>query len=272
MAQAIKPVSLTAYFTCGVRAEDARRPRPVVGDRHAERFMTPEGWALREHMRDLRRPSLSILARHRLIDDRVRAELAAAPDLLVALVGAGFDSRAYRLAGGRWLEVDEPALIERKEAILPAASAPNPLTRLAVDFGAESLAERLAPHAGAARAIAILEGVLLYLDAAQQAATARALACLAPRLTVLCDVMSPTFFRRAGALSHERLAACAAPFKVQHVEVERLWAREGYRVIARHSIPAAMHRHRLAHAPPWLLATLMRWVRDGYQVLELARG
>jgi methyltransferase (TIGR00027 family) len=222
-------------------------------------------------MRDLRMPALSIIARHRLIDDRLRALLADDPDLRVVLLGAGFDSRAFRLPGGRWLEVDEPAVIAHKDARLPAADAPNPLLRIAVDFARESLADRLAPCREPRRAVVVMEGVLLYLDAGTQAATARALAAFAPEVRVLADVMSPTFFRRAGRAVHERLAALGAPFKVQSVDVDDVWARAGFEVHARHSIAAAMSRLGLVRIPRLLLATWLRWLRDGYVVLELVR-
>lgn len=265
------PVSLTAFYTCAVRERDAARAAPVVGDRYAGRLMDDRGRALWARMRDLRIPALSIVARHRLIDDRLRALLAEDPGLRVVLLGAGFDSRAFRLAGGRWLEIDEPAVIAHKEARLPAADAPNPLQRIAVDFEHDSLADRLAPFRELRRAVVVMEGVLLYLDAAQQEATARALATLAPEVLLLADVMTPTFFRRAGHATHERLRELGAPFKVQSVDVPALWSRAGFVVAARHSIPAAMARLGLARIPGFLLATVLRWLRDGYVVLEMAR-
>jgi methyltransferase (TIGR00027 family) len=268
---AMPPVSLTAFYTCAVRARDAARPAPVVGDVHAQGFMDDRGHALWARMRDLRLPALSIVARHRLIDDRLRALLAADPGLRIVLLGAGFDSRAFRLRGGRWLEIDEPAVIAHKEARLPAANAPSPLQRIAIDFATESLAERLAPFREDARVVVVMEGVLLYLDAAQQAATAAALAGLAPQVRVLADVMSQTFFRRAGHATHDRLRELGAPFKVQSVDVPALWSRAGFVVAARHSIPAAMSRFGLVRIPGFALATVLRWLREGYGVLELAR-
>jgi len=56
-----------------------------------------------------------------LIDQAVRARLQANPDTLVVLVGAGFDSRAFRIPGGRWIEIDEAPIIERKNAVAPVA-------------------------------------------------------------------------------------------------------------------------------------------------------
>lgn len=268
----LKPVSLTAYYTCGIRAEDARGPSPVVGDSFAERCMRPEGWELLEKMRDLRRPWASILARHRLIDDEVRARLSVDPELRVVLIGAGFDTRAFRMPGGRWTEVDEPALIALKNEVLPAADAPRPLERVAVDFGKERLAERLAPFVSGSPALVILEGVLLYLDADQQTATAQAIRSLGPTVTVLCDVMTPVMFKRVGYQTHDRLASLGAPFRTQDVDVPKVWANAGFTIVSRRSISTEARRLGLIDLPQWLLNTVLIRVRDGYAVVELRAG
>lgn len=264
----MKPVSLTAFYPCGVRATDAKSAQPIVGDHLAERFMDARGWSVIEAMRDLQRPWNSILARHRIMDDRLREELARHPDLRVIIVGAEFDTRAFRLPGGRWVEVDEPAIIEYKNAILPAEQAPNPLVRIAIDFAHQSLAEVLAPHADAARAVVIIEGVLLYLDRAQMQSTARAVRALAPYVTVLCDEMSRRFFEKAGHVTHDRLRELGAPFQIQDVDVPATWRSEGYREIRRTSIPLTMHRLGLRSMPTILLHTLLRSVAQGYVVAE----
>ena len=71
--------------------------------------MDDEAWRAFEPFRQFTAPNVSNATRARIIDDLVRERLAVTPDLRVILIGAGFDSRAFRLPGGRWLEVDEPA-------------------------------------------------------------------------------------------------------------------------------------------------------------------
>jgi O-methyltransferase involved in polyketide biosynthesis len=134
MTETFKPVSKTAYYCCGVRALDAAASDPVCGDKYAERFMTAEAWTLFEPFRGFRAPNASNITRHRLIDDLLRARLARQPETAVVIVGAGFDARAFRLPGGHWVELDEPALITLKEAQVPAREAPNPLTRVPIRF------------------------------------------------------------------------------------------------------------------------------------------
>ncbi len=266
---AVKPVSRTAWYTCGVRAEDARAPHSVLHDRHAEALMTPDGWELVAAMRDLPRASAGILARHRLIDDRVRALLAEDPELRIVILGAGLDTRAFRLPGGRWWELDEPAVIEFKERELPASSAPRPLLRIAVDFQHDSLGERLAAIGDSGPVLVIIEGVLLYLDADEQLRTAHALHGLGPEVRVLFDVMTPVFFKRLGHVAHGRLASFGAPFRMQDVQVARVWAQAGFQEEQRWSIPSTVRRLGLTEIPEWLLNSALIRIRDGYTVREM---
>lgn len=154
----MNPVSSTAYYCCAVRALDAVSPTPILGDQLAARFMTPAAWALFEPFRPLTAPNASNVARHRIIDDLPRTSLQSRPEIGVVIIGAGFDTRAFRLPAGRWVELDEPALITLKEVELPAHSAPNPLTRVAIEFDREPLAVALAPFRDLPNPIVVLEG------------------------------------------------------------------------------------------------------------------
>ena len=88
--------------------QDAVSANPVCGDTYAQIFMNADGLRILEAFKDEARPNASNVARHRIIDDFLRQELIANPNLQIVLIGAGFDSRAYRLNGGKWIELDEP--------------------------------------------------------------------------------------------------------------------------------------------------------------------
>ena len=116
------PVSATAFWTLASRAEDASRELPIAGDRFAHRFVNDDARAVAKRLASLKKPYSSFPVRHRIIDDLLTAELSA-DGLRVVLIGSGFDSRPFRLQGGRWLEVDEPDLLAYKESRLPAAES-----------------------------------------------------------------------------------------------------------------------------------------------------
>lgn len=109
------------------------------------------------------------LARGHHMDEIVRQELAAGIDALVIL-GAGYDTRAYRmseLADVRVLEVDRPATSREKRSRLARAlgSMPANVAFVEVDFTHHDLLERLADHGqeGSAGTLFLLSGVSMYL-------------------------------------------------------------------------------------------------------------
>ena len=102
----MKPISQTAFYCCGVRMRDAESAKPVCGDVYAKLFMNEDGLRILEKFKDEVNPNTSNVARHRVIDDLLRDELAVNPNLRVVIIGAGFDSRAYRLQGGTFCSLE----------------------------------------------------------------------------------------------------------------------------------------------------------------------
>jgi methyltransferase (TIGR00027 family) len=263
---ALPPVSRTAYYCCGLRALDAAAPRPLCGDTLAERLMTPEGWATFDHFRDLAEPNASNVVRHLMIDDLLTQVLERRPEAPIILVGAGFDTRAFRLPGGRWFELDDPALMAVKEARLPAREARNPLTRVAVDFERQPLGPILAALGPLEAPIIVIEGVLPYLDAADAARLLRLLreAFVAP--TLVCDLTTPTFVRRYGGKIGARLRRLGAPYGRLGREPRELIEAAGFRLRSRESIVGRAASLGALRVPRWLLATALRSLRDGYTI------
>jgi methyltransferase (TIGR00027 family) len=262
----VKPVSQTAYYCCGVRALDASAASSFCGDRYADRFMTPESWALFQPFRDLGPPNVANVVRHRMIDDLLRARLARRPETPVILLGAGFDTRAFRLAGGVWVELDEPAVLALKEIRLPATETPNRLTRVAIEFDREPLAVTLARLGELAEPIVVMEGVLPYLTGAEARATLAAVRETMAPLTLICDLTTPAFKRRYSGRIGERLKALGAPFGRFEGDPLEVIESEGFRLVARESIVGRAAELGALRVPRWALATLFRTLRDGYTI------
>ena len=189
----MKPISKTAFYCCGVRMQDAEREKPVCGDTYAKVFMNEQGLQILETFKDEVRPNMSNVARHRLIDDLLREELLANPNLTVVIIGAGFDTRAFRLKGGTWIELDEPQVITYKEERLPAANSDNELQRISIDFATDSLEQKLAAFSGRSPVTVVIEGVLMYLEEATIGKLLETLNHLFPRHKLICDLMTREF-------------------------------------------------------------------------------
>lgn len=250
----MKPISRTAFYCTGVRALDARSPRPACGDQYAERFLDEDAWRDFEPFRGLRGANLTNRTRHRIIDDMLRDRLAANPELRVVIIGAGFDSRAFRFGGGRWLEVDEPQVFAWKEPRLPAGDSPNPLTRLSVDFTEQKLSDHLAPFADPGPVTIVVEGVLFYLGEPRIRAMLQALRAAFPRGEILCDVMTLEFFRTYSQAIHRTLLGLGATLKPPERPLDAIFADEGYRQTSQTSIT---RRAAELGQMPWFMRLLL---------------
>ena len=263
------PVARTAFYCCVLRADDATSARPVCSDALAARFVDDEVRRGLEPLLRHRAPAASNVARHRLIDDLVRRRLAEDSATRIILLGAGFDTRAFRMNGGRWWEIDDPALLAFKEERLPAVGSPNPLVRVPVSFQTESLAERLAPLGGDDRALVIVEGVTMYLGDETLAELARAVRSALPRATLICDLMTPGFARTFSRRLRRDLERLGAAFGGRREHPGRIVERAGYTVRERHSIAGRAREAGAFPIPGWLFHTVLRGLRDGYAVWML---
>jgi methyltransferase (TIGR00027 family) len=266
----MKPVSRTAFYCTGVRALDARKPRPACGDQYAERFMDDEAWKLFEPFRSFTGPNISNATRHRIIDDLLRDRLADHHDLRIVIIGAGFDSRAFRLKGGRWYEVDEPQVLAWKEPRLPASESPNPLMRIPVDFAVERLADRLRPLADPGRVAIVVEGVLVYLGESRIRELLQTLRHLFPQGEILCDVMTREFFDKFAKPMHKKLVELGASFALPERPLDAIFADEHYEQITQASI--ARRAVELGQMPFMLrlVERLVPALRNGYSVRAFA--
>jgi len=267
---AIQPLALTAFYCCALRAKDAASAKPICGDTLAAKFLDDETLKRLQPALAFRGPAASNVARHRIIDDIIRAALAKNPTRRIILLGAGLDTRAFRLTGGQWSEFDDAALFAFKESRLPVQSAANPLTRTSVDFSQAELHDYLAPLAGEDDALVVLEGVSMYLPTATLEQTAATVSAVLPRASIVCDLMSPKFRDRyAGDLRRE-LGVIGAHFATDPTHPRLSLEAAGYVPKEVISIVGRARDLGSFRIPRWLLNSLLRELRDGYQVYHFA--
>jgi methyltransferase (TIGR00027 family) len=176
--------SVTAQWTTVGRALELERPvaERIVDDALAPYFLTPtsrrvlgllRAGAPLLHAAERRRVAgiaTSALCRHRSIEEYLLAALPGTEQVL--LLGAGYDTRAYRLhrqiAARPVFEIDLAAISRRKATIVaahPEAFGTSTVHRVEIDFRTESLADKLRSsgmRAGAPTAV-VWEGVAMYL-------------------------------------------------------------------------------------------------------------
>ena len=229
--------SKTAEVAAAFRARETRKPEAerVCSDVLARQFIGPFYLALGRHawlgaifnwLGERQLPGLAgaVVARTRFFDERT-GDCLANGIRQVVILGAGYDTRAYRLGdakrGVHFYEVDHPATQAVKTARLRdvLGSLPGHVTYVAADLGRESLDRRLegTGYDPARRTVFIWEGVSYYLSAAAVDATLAFMARnSATGSTLLFDVLpravaDGTSTRRDAVTLHRRLQKRGEP-------------------------------------------------------------
>ncbi|MDA2893487.1 class I SAM-dependent methyltransferase [Mycolicibacterium sp. BiH015] len=118
----LAPIEQTALLTEYCRALDSRAEKPILGDTHADA-------TVRQIDHDFAglgaRPSVVALValRAKMLDERIRAHVAANSAAVIVDIGAGLNSAVWRVDPPHtvdWFSVDLPAVIAVRESLLPA--------------------------------------------------------------------------------------------------------------------------------------------------------
>jgi methyltransferase (TIGR00027 family) len=228
----------------------------VVDDPWAELFLSPatrqalavwSGGFTRQVFRRLGPTGTSYVPlRHRFIDDHLLAALEGGVRQVV-LLGAGYDTRAYRFAdqlnGRPVFEVDLAAISRAKADRIARNSERFPRTnvvRVEIDFESQSLTDVL-PAAGLAvgtPTFVIWEGVPMYLTRAAVKATLGAVhqlcgdgSRIAHDMWHLVDDPSPLGTARRTAPSALSLIGEPVTFGVHPEDYEHFLRRHGFRLV-----------------------------------------
>ncbi len=229
----MNPISNTAFYCCGVRMEDAKRNRSICNDTYAERFMDERGKNIYEPFRSEKMPNISNITRCRIIDDYVSIELKSSSSVNVITIGAGFDTRPYRITGGNWIELDEPQIIRYKNKQLPIEESKNPLQRISIDFGTETLTEKLEEVDKNLHTIIVIEGVFMYLESESIEKTLKEIQRIFPKHVLYCDLMTKTFFNKFAKSVHSKLVTAGGRFTDRPDNPENTFILNKYELVER---------------------------------------
>lgn len=186
--------SKTALLVAGYRARATAKPEHVCDDRWAAAFAGEEGIELGKNY-DVVYPASEIYTAIRTaFIDRETIRALDSGVRQVVILGAGFDSRAARLArsGVQFFEVDSPS--SQEEKLRRLRSIPDypetAATYVACDFEKNDFVERLieAGFDAGAPAFIVWEGVVCYLTEEAVRSTLRRISdALHPRTSVVFD-------------------------------------------------------------------------------------
>lgn len=232
----LSPVSRTAIYVAAGRAIGAREPdctarnpdylaEKLLGDPSKLDLDHPAVRALGlrydEAMQDVEVVGnvRMMTVRTRFIDEKLERAIADGASQVVIL-GAGFDSHAYRyidlLKGARVFEVDRPAMQAlKKERVEEVLGGPPPnLAYVAVDFQHDDLPKTMARYGydPSRQTFFILEGVTMYLPEDDLRATLRFIAAHPPGSGVVFDFVSRTLVDMLARLDVATVPDLMKPF------------------------------------------------------------
>ncbi len=268
----MKAVSKTAFFCCGCRMLDAASPRPIVGDYFAQRLMGQDGLEYWKNFEAHPKPIASNQARHYIVENHLRRHLSLDQQATIIHIGAGLDTRPFRMHGGHWVEIDNPEILSYKEAKLPAASCRNELHRIPIHFDSDKLADKLAPYTGRNNVIFVVEGVLQYLTQAQRQEQLQALTQLFPKHHYICDLMTKLFFDKIANPFNKILAGLGTSFVEMQDEPAAMFHQAGYRLTNNASNIETARKLGLFGSQQFMMGLMPQKYRDGYGVYEFAFG
>jgi methyltransferase (TIGR00027 family) len=232
----LAPISRTAVWVAAARAIGAREPdaaarnpdylaEKLLGDLSEFDVQHPVVDALGldydEAMKNVEVVSnvRMLTVRARFIDEALERAVADGATQVVIL-GAGFDSHAYRfeelLAGVEVFEVDRPATqaVKRQRVDAALGGPPPNLTYVAIDFEHEDLPSGLARYGydPSQRTFFIMEGLVMYLPEDAVRATLGFVASRPPGSGVVFDFFYRPMIERIAAIDKANVPEAAKPF------------------------------------------------------------
>lgn len=161
------------------RATESARPDALFSDPLAGLLAGEHGRAIVDNVPRTTRNGWWLVARTKIIDDAISDAIANGCDRVLNLA-AGLDTRPYRLdlpPDFVWVEADLPKLLAEKTEALAEQVPRCRLTRAAVDLADPQARAAFLNEAldGAAKALVLTEGLLMYLDDADVTALSAAI-------------------------------------------------------------------------------------------------
>jgi O-methyltransferase involved in polyketide biosynthesis len=159
----LEGISETALLTLNARAQEARRPDPLLVDPMAIALVDSIDYDFAK----FGRPRQDIALRARLFDTQARSYLAEHPAATVVALAEGLQTSFWRLDAGqpgaqfRWLTVDLPEIADIRARLLPSDERVSMCAQSALDY---SWMDAVDPAGGV---FITAEGLLMYLQPEQ---------------------------------------------------------------------------------------------------------
>jgi methyltransferase (TIGR00027 family) len=266
MMAKIEHVSDTALMVAACRALETERPDGFIRDPYAANLAGARGMSIARHASAVEWMCFGVGVRGRFIDELLIRALVQGEIKTVVNLGAGLDTRPWRLdlsAGLRWIEVDFKDMLDYKSERLGGQRPKCAMERIAADLSIPSDRERVFRAVGNRAALVITEGLLMYLSHQALAALFSEAVTKSGARRWIFDVSSKELMQRAHGNMLREIESVRADDhltgrQIIDVALAQGWRTSEFRSYARDAIKIAQGRilklvvsmGRLPEAPP----------------------
>jgi methyltransferase (TIGR00027 family) len=246
----IEHVSDTALMVAACHALETARPDGFTRDPFAARLAGERGMAIARGESAIEWMCFGIGLRSRFIDDLIIAVLRQGRVETVVNLGAGLDSRPWRLdlpTGLRWIESDFNEMLEYKSVQLADERPRCTLQQIAADLSLPLDGDRVFQAVGNRPALMITEGLLMYLPRPALVALSSEAAIKSGIRAWIFDVSSKELMRRAHGdmlrdIENVRASDHLTGREIIDAAVSHGWKIDEFRTYARDAIEIAQDR------------------------------
>jgi O-methyltransferase involved in polyketide biosynthesis len=232
----VEHVSDTALITAVGRAIETARADGIVRDPFAEKLAGARGAALAHVLASQEWMGIAVGLRCRVIDEMLTEAIATYDIRVVAILGAGLDTRPWRLdlpPELRWIEVDFPGILDYKAQLLASEKPKCRLERIAADLTDATERRAVFAAAGNQPGLILTEGLLLYLPASTTGALATEPVRLSGIRYWLLDIAASVLTRNAHWNELGDIEKVRAKDRVEGQGILDLVQRNGWNFTAR---------------------------------------
>jgi methyltransferase (TIGR00027 family) len=254
------------------RAQETERPSPLFRDPYARSLAGDRGQRIARATHN-RLISAALAVRTAVFDELILRVLAREQAARVLNLGAGLDTRPYRLPLPpelEWVEADLPAILEYKGQHLAAERPRCRLVRRSVDLTDPEARRALLDDFGSGRTtLVVSEGLIVYLSPEDVTAMARDLADRPTFQWWLLDLVGPLFVRWGNRVIGGQLSAAGASFRFAPQEGASFFHTLGWQP---GEVRSLWLETRRLHREPWLMRAAwtlaLPHLRQQYQNLD----
>ena len=207
MKSRLEGVSETLLIPLWARATETKGPQPIVRDEYAVDLVEKIDYDFSKFER-ARMSQVGVSIRTMLLDYATKAFINVHPDCAIVNIGAGLDTRYFRVDNGRirWYDLDLPEPIRIRKNFFDESSRYKMIAKSVFDFSWQEDVET-----ANLPVLFIAEGVFVYFEEAEVKHLMSRLAADFSGAEMLFEMMTPTLVKMQS--KHDSVSKTDAVFK-----------------------------------------------------------